>query len=314
MKRATFIFILIYLIHFPVIAQLENPLKERKVPTLNGHMFPTSSHLNSSFINTSLQANLGFGNTSKLKVPGIFIGDYEILSFEGRITFFNTDIQYQQRFTPWLALYLSFRISGRLGSDISTIMADGINTLSGGDIGWLIRITHNKKFNLSGNIGVQNLSGNFINVTKYFEDLIDNKPNPSVTEKIPILIVGAGIRGAYAFNETYGLQFQGDVNYGESFQREKSKAFYSGGLMGDIDFLPKYNTAIGLALGYALTSAPEIVMQDGGLSHIITGRVGYTGSDEFELGVQYSYYNVRLKSVEDKPFIGKILLTLKFYF
>jgi hypothetical protein len=32
------------------------------------------------------------------------------------------------------------------------------------------------------------------------------------------------------------------------------------------------------------------------------------------LGVQFSYYNVEIKSVESKPFITKILLSLKFYF
>jgi hypothetical protein len=67
-------------------------------------------------------------------------------------------------------------------------------------------------------------------------------------------------------------------------------------------------------LGYAITSAPEIVMGDGGMSHLISGKIGYTGSDDFELGVQYTYYNVNLKSVDEKPFISKILLILKFYF
>ena len=173
---------------------------------MNGHTFPSSSHLGSSFITTHLQADLGFGLTSTLKIPGIVIDDYEIFSFEGQILFFNTSVQYQQRFTPWLALYFSFGMAGRVGTDISTIMADGVNTLSGGDIGWLIRITRSEKFNLSGTIRVQNLTGNFINVTDYFRDIINNVPDPSVTKKVPAMLVGAGIRGAYAFNPTFGFQ------------------------------------------------------------------------------------------------------------
>ena len=314
MKKIFYIIVFLLICSITGQTQSDAPISERKVPTMNGHTFPSSSHLGSSFITTHLQEDLGFGLTSTLKIPGIVIDDYEIFSFEGQILFFNTAVQYQQRFTPWLSLYLTFKMSGRVGTDISTIMADGVNTLSGGDIGWLLRITKTEKFNLTGTINVQNLTGNFINVSDYFEDIINNVPDPSVTKKVPAMLIGAGIRGAYAFNPTYGLQFQADFDYGETFERSITKGYFSAGLIGDVDFLPKHNTAVGLALGYAISSAPEIVMGEGGLSHLITGKIGYTGSDDFELGVQYTYFNVNINSVDDKPFISKILLILKFYF
>lgn len=314
MKKLTIYIILFLFSSSAIFAQTEISSTKKKVPTLNGHTFPSSSHFNSSFISTNLHADLGFGTTSNLKIPGIIIDDNEILSFEGKILFFNMAVQYQQRFTPWLALYFSLQASGRLGTDMSTILADGVNTLSGGNIGWLIRITHSKKFNLSGNIDVKNLSGNFINVSDYFKDLINNVSDPSVTKKTPAMAVGIGIRGAYAFNPTFGLQFQGDFNYGESFVRSTTKGYFAGGVMGDVNFLPKHNTAVGLALGYGITTSPEIVMNADGLSHLITGKIGYTGSNDFDLGIQYSYYNVELQSVEEKPFVSKILLLLKFYF
>ncbi len=312
-KTACTIFIFIICLN-SVNAQTGTIATERKIPILNGHTFPSSSHFNGSFIATSLQADLGFGTTSSLKIPGIVIGDYEIFSFEGRILFFNTSIRYKQRFTPWLALYFSFKMAGRMGTDISTIMADGVNTLGGGDIGWLVKILKNDKFNLSGTISVKNLTGNFINVKDYFSDIINNNPDPSVTQKIPATILGIGIRGAYAFNPTYGLQFIADFDYGESFERSETRGFFAGGILGDVDFLPKHNVPVGLALGYSLTNTPEIVMSDGGVSNLITGLIGYTGSDDFELGLQYTYYNVKLKSVDQKPFLSKIILTLKFYF
>ena len=75
-------------------------------------------------------------------------------------------------------------MSGRIGTDMATIMADGVNTLSGGDIGWLIRIYKTDKFNLSATANVQNLTGNVINVSGYFEDIINNNPNPALTKKV----------------------------------------------------------------------------------------------------------------------------------
>ena len=306
---------LVFLIGFQVLnAQtVEAPIRQ-KVPILNGHMFLSTSYLRSSFITTHLHADLGFGSTSPVSIPGIIIDDIEILDFEGKLIFVDMNVQYQQRFTPWLALYMSVKMAGRVGTDMSTIVADGVNTITGGDIGWLIRIKETEKFNLSASVSINNLTGSFINVSEYIRDLINDVPNPAVIKKVPSLIASVGLRGAYAFNPTFGLQMQLDYGYGESFERGTSKSFFSGGVLGDVNFRTKYNVPIGLALGYTRSSAPIILMNNGGASNLIIGKVGYTGSNDFELGLQYTYYNVPLQSVESDPSISKILLTLKFYF
>jgi len=71
---------------------------------------------------------------------------------------------------------------------------------------------------------------------------------------------------------------------------------------------------LGLALGYTITSAPEVVMNDGAYSNLIMAKLGYTGSDEFELGLQYAYSNVKIDNVDEEPTLSKIILVLKFYF
>jgi len=224
------------------------------------------------------------------------------------------EVRYQQRFNPWLAMYMSFTMAGRLGTDMSMIFADGVNTIAGGDIGWLIRIKQTRKFNLSTKLFIQNLSGNFINVRKYFEDLIDDVPNPQVVNKVPAMNVGIGVQGAYAFNPMFGLQFHIKYAYGEAFDRENTSGYIAGGLLGDVDFMPGYDVPIGFVLGYTLSSAPDILMSEGGYANIIIGKIGYTGSDDFELGLQYSFYKVNISSVESKPNISLISLGLKFYF
>ena len=292
----------------------DNQRSEPLVPSLNGHSFITSSYLRSSFISTNLDADLGFGMTSKLDIPGIIIGDFEILDFEGSLLFFDINVAYQQRVTSWLAFYATFKVAGRLGTEMSTILAEGVNTLAGGDIGWMIRIKTTEKFNLSGTININNITGSFINVTDYFKEIIDGIPYPTVIKKVPALSVGMGLRGAYAFNPTYGFQFQGGAAYGESLERESTSAYFSGGFLFDVDFNPKHNVPVGLALGYTNSSAPLIVMNNGGVANLFTGKLAYTGSDEFELGLQFTHYNVKINSVDSKPFISKILLSLRFYF
>jgi hypothetical protein len=122
-----------------VTAQNESENSHKKIPELNGHKFLSTSQLKSAFISTNLQTDIGVGSTSLIKIPGITIGDHELFSFQGKIFYMDLNLQYQQEFTSWLSLYMSMKLTGRVGSDLSTIIADGINTISGGDIGWLIK-------------------------------------------------------------------------------------------------------------------------------------------------------------------------------
>lgn len=295
-------------------AQADGSNPDTKIPTLYDHSFLSMGNYSTSFIFTSLQANLGFGSTSTITVPGISIGDNELLSFQGKIMFFDMNVRYQQRFTPWLALYISFGMGGRVGTSMSTILVDGVNTLSGGSIGWRIRIMKSQRFNLSTSIRLVNLTGNFINVSEYFDDLINNVPNPTVYKTVPSLTIGAGLAGAYAFSPTFGLQFHGEYAFGESFVRETNRGYMSVGVMGDVNFRHAHDVPIGIGLGYSLTSEPEVVMSEGGVSNLFSAKVGYTGSDDFELGLQYNYYNTDVKSVDETLYVATIGLSLKFYF
>lgn len=314
MKKLIIILILsIASIH--LIAQDEISTNKSKLPTLNGHSFPSMLNIKSSFITTSLRADIGLGMTSVIRIPGLKIGDREILAFEGQILFINADISYKQRFKDWLALYFSLKVAGRLGTDMSTILADGVNTIGGGEIGWLIRIMQSNKLNLSSRVYIQNYGGNFINVSKYFEDLINDVPNPRVYRKIPAMSVGAGILGAYAISRVFGLQFHGQIAYGESFKREESAQVYASlGFMGDVDFNPVHEVPIGFGLGYALSSAPDVLMLEGGHANIFMGKIAYTGAQDFEIGLAYTFYKLSLESSDSDPSLSNLVLGLQFYF
>jgi len=315
MKKLICIASLTFLLVFSGFAQDDGSIPDhRKVPTLYGHAFPSMGNFKHSFINTHLQANLGFGLTSLITLPGLEIGGYDIFSFQGRIMFINTGVRYQQKFNDWLALIINARLTARVGTSMSTIVVDGVNTISGGKIGWLIKIYQSNRLNLSTTAYVKNLMGSFINVSDYFEDIINEVPNPSVTKKVPVLLAGLSVQGAYAFSPVFGMQFQGELSYGESFNREKSNTIYSLGILGDVDFNPKHNVPIGLALGYILGSADEIVLDDGGIVNVVSARLGYTGASDFELGLQYTYSSISLSESEERPNVSTIMLLLKFYF
>ncbi len=318
MRKMIYLFLIFTACSGSVVAQATDSSaassSDSKTQILNGHMFPSTSYMRSAFVSTSVQADIGFGATSVLTIPGISVGDYEILAFTGQLIYVDLDVQYQQRFTPWLALFFSAKMAGRVGADMSTIMADGVNTLVGGDIGWLVRIKETEKFMLSGSVRLTNIRGNFINVPEYFEEIINNEPYPSVIKQVPALTAGLGLRGAYAFNPTYGLQFNMDYMYGETLARETTQSYFAGSILGDIDFNPKQEVPIGLALGYALSTSPALVMNDGGAANLVLFKIYYTGSDDFELGLQFNMYSTYLKSIDDNAFVKKVMIGFKFYF
>lgn len=314
MKKYIHIFIILSLCWNAMAAQSTESQVREKYPALNGHRFSSTSYMRSSFITTHVQADIGYGQTSLLEIPGIQVGDYELFSFTGQVMYLDLDLQYQQRFTPWLALFATVKMAGRLGTDMSTILADGVNTMSGGSIGWLVRVMNTPKFNMSASVQLSRVDGSFINVPEFIEEVINNEPYPSVIKNVPSLTAGVGLRGAYAFNPSFGLQFNGDYFYGESFQRGNSTGYFALGVIGDVDFNPKREVPIGLSLGYVLSSSPLVVMENGGTSSLFLGRIRYSGSDEFELGLQLTYYGSYLNSIDDKAYVTKAMLTFKFYF
>jgi len=314
MKKIISVAIVLAVLSSVVLAQEEKEHPRLKYPQLNGHTFPTFVTLKSSFINTSFRARIGLGQASKLEVPGISIGDYEIFTYGGKLLFANLNILYQQRFNHFLALYISFELSARLGTDMSTILVDGVNTMSGGEIGWLVKIYQGRKINLSASIALRNFSGSFINVSNYFSDIINNVPDPAVVKVVPALSVGAGFHLAYAINPTFGIQAGGGYAYGESFTRDKNEGYFNFGIAGDVDFNPAKKVPIGLTFGYTLTTFPEVMMNYDGPSDMFIVMISYTGSQNFELGLQYIFYSMESPAYTNTANINNATIMMKYYF
>ena len=125
---------------------------------------------------------------------------------------------------------------------------------------------------------------------------------------------GLGLHGAFAFNDMFGLQASAQMQYGESFTREMNQDYYNFGIVGDVDFMPRQNAPVGLALGYTLTSSPQIVMTKDGYANIFMWKIAYTGSNDFELGIQYTFYKIEIEEQENDPSVNSAMFLLKFYF
>jgi hypothetical protein len=314
MKKSLLIFIIISTVSLTVTAQdtIKQPVP--KAPVLNGHKFPSLAAFRSPFIVTSFEANIGIGQTSKLTIPGFDIGDYELFAFEGSLLFVGLNIQYQQRFNDWLALFFTAKLAARIGSNMSTILVDGVNTIAGGEIGWLIKIYQGRKISLSGSIGLKNITGSFINVKDYFEEIINNNPDPSITKVIPAMSLGAGLYFAYAISPTFGMQSSLGYAYGESFIRGEKTGYYHLGLAFDVDFNPAKRVPVGISLGYSLSSIPEIIFNYQPPTNILIAILSYTGSEDFELGLQYNVSEIKSANFASTGYLSLAQILFKYYF
>ncbi len=308
------IFLLLFLFAVPGFSQDPGKYDGYKKIVLNGHVFPTIMGMRSPFVATSFKADMSAGETSVITIPSFHFDSITTNPVEGSIVFADFIISYEQRFRPWISMYLGYGLAGRYGTDVFSLLYDGINTIDGGEIGWHLRVLNHKKLMLSTRIYVKRLDGSFVSVSGFIEDLVNNVPDPAVIKYVPALGLGNSWEAAFAFNPTWGIQGSLDMMYGESFVRGKTNIIYSLNAAGDMDLYPKYNVPLGFAAGYNLAGNPEVMMDSDGHSSLFFFNLNYTGSPDFELGLQTTFYRFKLSRDDNSSSVVKATFNFRFYF
>jgi len=313
MKRVILFFLLL-LITVSGFSQTPGKYDNYKKIVLNGHVFPTIVGMRSPFVVTSFRADMSAGETSVITIPSFHFDSISTNPVEGSIIFADFIISYEQRFRPWISMYLAYGLAGRYGTDVFSLLYDGINTIDGGEVGWHLRVLNHKKLMLTTRVYVKQLNGSFVRVYDFIKELINNNPDPAVIKYVPALGVGNSWEAAYAFNPTWGLQGSLDMMYGESFVCGKTNIIYSLNAVGDVDLNPKYSVPLGFALGYNLAGNPEVMMDTEGHSNLFFVKMNYTGSPDFELGLQTTFYKFYVNRGEKGSSVFKATFNFRFYF
>lgn len=285
-----------------------------KIPELNDHVFVYMASVKYPFTNTIFTTNLGIGNANNLSYEIEDINGQPIFGINGNLTFAHLSFDYQQRVRDWVALYLYGGLTARLGTDVFSLLSQGVNAVTSFKIGWLIRMAESEKYALSGTIGLNNSSGIFINIRRFVEDIINQVPSPSITTDVPILLGDFGIQFAYGFNEVIGLSLDGNLSIGESFDRKDPDFRYALKGILDFNFKGKYNIPLGVALGYSMISQPELVYTEQGTAQISNVKIAYTGTHDFIIGIASSMTDIPLEDVDQKSRFITTALSIRYYF
>ena len=285
-----------------------------KRPRFGDHYFTPVSHSNLPFTNTYFSTYTGLGQTIDLVHQLGNINGQPIIGLQGEVSFVDLGFSYQQRVRDWLSAYISIQISARIGTELQSILTQGVNTINGFEIGWQFKLWENENMALSGNLELENHEGSFINVLGFVKDIINNHPNPKLNETVPVLNVAGGVRYAWGLSDLVGLKSSLDVAYGESYVRGENGFSFAGNAGIDIDFYRRYKFPVGLVLQYTITGMPDMVTIRNRQAHIVRSKIAYTKAADFSLGIEISYLKLPLENQDKLPAAFSAALTARYFF
>lgn len=285
-----------------------------KIPELNGHVFIQNKDIEDPFMNSTLNLGVGLGSTGEYKYPLFVIDDEQVYGLSGQLLFVSLGLGYQQKIQDWAAVYIKYRMSARLGTNVGAILSEGFSTINAFQIGWKIRILEHQRYQFSTTFGISKYNGTFLSVRKFIEDVIEEIQYPSLVTNTPALNGDLGFQFAYGISELFGLK----INYlnalGESLERNKTAYYFTLGSSLDLNLYQKHNVPLGFSIAYLLSSRPEQVFRESGLANSFNLKFAYTGTPDFLLGLQTSYTVVPVSEEKGNFSAMGFAFALTYYF
>ncbi|MCK4560718.1 MAG: hypothetical protein KAV45_13115 [Calditrichia bacterium] len=304
MKTKAILVFLIFLLPLFLAAQTDSlSTGERSLPVLNNHYFTPNSNFLSPFMTTFFKTGIG-GGVSLNSIP-IYVMDGEVLlgRLEGENTYVTADVHVQVEAKEWLAVWFRYQANARIGSSTPTILAHGVTAVTGFEFGWMLRLWHNKKSQLSGTITINNATVSAVNLSNFIKDIIDNPDsiNTSLSRKKNPLDGVAGVRYAYSFSDMIGIQAFINASYGESLIKNNKNVWkFNTGILGSFNFIHSHDVPVGLNLGYTIQKFSLFEGQQEDNIQSFMFKVAYTGREEYNIGLEFMHVRTAAPLIEEE--------------
>jgi len=286
-------------------------------PVLADHRFTSTSIMLSPFISTRFGNSLGIGSSSGLKLPPVVIGGNEYRFETGELLFATLQIEYQHAVKEWLGVSAGFNLMGRLGTETTSLLSQGVTVASGFHFGWLLRVWQTDDMLLSNSIGLINSSYTVVDLVGFIEDITDDDPstNNRLNFSVPLTIGQTGLHYAWAASQMIGVTAGANIGYGESPDREKGSDWYfDGGAVVDFDLRRKLDTPLGVAAGVRRTSVPDFGESFDGNFTALVSRIDYIGRPDFNFGVEVTSQWQGVRDVDNSLRFTTVTMDFRYYF
>ena len=295
-----------------------SPNSPQAVGSLSGHTFLPTTYIMDPFIRTFLRTGLGFGMTPELDTPVSTIEGQPVAGLKGSLLYGLMSFEYQHAIRDWLAVRGGLRVVGRLADETRPLLAQGVTLASGFELGWLVRVSESARHSVSASLEIRNASVTDIFLERFIEGVIEDgglTPGNHLVESTPILNGGGGLHGAYAISDLVGLTATGTLHYGESADRERGETwYYSIGAAVDFNLLSQGGPPIGFVAGLKTGSAPDVPDAGDRTVQTFFGRVGYTGSQAFALGLDMAYDLFPVRNMDTKQGYLSAVVDIRLFF
>jgi hypothetical protein len=289
------------------------------LPMLGNHKFVVNPYVSSPFIKTFIRNTLGFGQALDLQVPIIDIGGEYLTGLRGDLYFLNVEFEYQYAVNNWLAVFGSFEVNSRFGSEAQSLLAQGINATYGFELGWMFKLLHTDNVLLSATANIWNKSGTVINIYDFIQKIIDAgglTPDNHLLITRNFIQGGGGLRFAWAVSDLLGVNGLTELAYGESVDRsDENEIFYNLAGSMDIDLKKVSSVPIGFALGFRINSF--ISGGDNTIDSKIASlflRTSYTGRDDFLISLDMTWDKLPLRQIDQTLNGATTTINLEYYF
>lgn len=270
-------------------------------PVLGGHRFIWNSATETPFPRTHVRNLTGGGKFTGLEfIPSFEIGDgVTVPALVGDMLFAELEFEYMHQVQPWLGVWARIGGIARLGTDTSVLLAQGVSTVIGYELGWLFRLYQSETFVLSGIAALSNDGVTEVDLLRWARGLIEDTDAPLVTSG-PRLRGKGGLRGAWGLSQSWGLQFKSELGYGEPTTLDDDSSW-----LGDYAVSVSYDLAptTSVPVGFVLSGGVRTAPREGGAPDInatdVAIRTAFTGRDNFLVALDTSWNGFRLSSGDD---------------
>jgi len=289
--------------------------EEIRRPKLAGHTFLSTDLVPDAFVRTYVRNSLGYAAAANLQYPALVIDGDTLVSPEGNLAYATLAFEYQHAVKDWIAVRIAIDGSTRLGTQLVSIVSNGVTLSAGYELGWLVRVHESKRTMLSGSLGISQKSYTQVDVKGFVEDVVAGTPNPKIIDDVPALRSQAGAHFAWAVSRPFGVTAILKGSYGETPWRDSGDGWgYDYGAVADFDVGAAWHVPLGVAMGYRQVSSPTLTTEMTGAARYGVLRIAYNAQPDFIVGVDmtrsWNREGVRDKTVSSNG----AALTLRYYF
>jgi hypothetical protein len=297
-----------------LVAAARASAQENPRPSLAGHTFVSTDLVPDAFVVTYVKTSLGYAEAQSIDYPPLVVAGDTLEVLNGSLSYAILSLEYQGELRNWIALRIAGALVSRLGTQVSSLVNEGVTITQGYDFGFLVRLRQTPSSMLCGSIGVTNQNATIVDPKQFAEDVANGVPNARLLDDVPTVRSDAGLRFAWAANPSFGITLVGEGSYGDAPRRQQATSWgWNTGASVDYDLGPAHGIPVGAAFAYRVISLPALTATDTGNSSQTVLRIAYTGKRDLValdfLGL-FSRQNARATPI----WAGGTAFSLRIYF